>query len=99
MATSEELYARLEAEAEHCHSWSNGPGDRYSPHSHPYRKVLYCASGSITFRLEATGEEVRLGPGDRLVVEPGAVHSALVGERGVRCMEGQGRPAAGGAER
>ncbi len=27
--------------------WSNGPGDRYGAHSHPYDKVLYCAHGSI----------------------------------------------------
>ena len=27
--------------------WSNGPGDRYGAHSHPYHKVLYCARGSI----------------------------------------------------
>jgi len=65
--------------------WSNGPGDRYDAHSHPYHKVLYCALGSITFQTGA-GELV-LGPGDRLDIPPGASHAALVGPEGVRCVE------------
>ena len=96
MATSEELLAKLEAEAVDCYGWSNGPGDRYAPHSHPYRKVLYCVSGSITFRLEATGEDLTLTPGERIVIEPGVSHSALVGASGVRCLEGKARPAGEG---
>ena len=47
----DDLMARLLAEAEDCHAWSNGPGDGYAEHTHPYEKVLYCVDGSITFTL------------------------------------------------
>jgi len=67
--------------------WSNGPGDRYAPHSHGYHKVLYCASGGITFRIEPAGEAFELSPGDRLDIPPGTSHSALVGPEGVTCVE------------
>jgi quercetin dioxygenase-like cupin family protein len=69
------------------HQWSNGPGDVYGAHSHAYHKVLYCLRGSITFRLTATGEHIELHPGDRLDLEPGAEHAAVVGPRGVTCIE------------
>jgi len=36
--------------------WSNGPGDRYAAHAHPYHKVLYCAQGGVRFDLPASGE-------------------------------------------
>lgn len=84
-----ELMERLRAEAEHCYSWSNGPGDRYAAHSHSYEKVLYCVAGSITFRLEAEGRSLPLQPGDRMVLPAGTVHSALVGRQGVTCIEGR----------
>lgn len=67
--------------------WSNGPGDVYGAHSHAYHKVLYCLRGSITFRLVDTGEEIALTPGDRLDLEPGTVHAAVVGPKGVTCIE------------
>ena len=67
--------------------WSNGPGDIYTSHSHNYHKVLCCLRGSITFRLEQTGEEIELHPGDRLDIEPGTAHSAAVGSAGVECVE------------
>jgi quercetin dioxygenase-like cupin family protein len=67
--------------------WSNGPGDRYGAHSHPYHKVLYCARGSIRFDLPASGETFELRPGDRLDIPPGTQHSALVGPEGVTCVE------------
>jgi len=72
--------------------WSNGPGDRYGAHSHPYHKVLYCARGSIRFDLPASGESFDLRPGDRLDVPPGVSHSAVAGPQGVACVEAaQGR--------
>jgi quercetin dioxygenase-like cupin family protein len=69
------------------HAWSNAPGDVYAPHSHAYHKVLYCLRGSIVFRLADSGEEFELRPGDRLEIEPGTAHSAVVGPQGVTCME------------
>ncbi len=67
--------------------WSNGPGDRYAAHSHPYHKVLYCAHGSIRFDLPATGASFELRRGDRLDIPPGTEHSAAVGPQGVACVE------------
>ena len=65
--------------------WSNGPGDRYGSHSHRYRKILCCMEGSIVFHT-ADGE-LELGEGDRLILEAGVEHSAIVGPSGVRCAE------------
>ena len=85
----DELMALLRGEASGCYSWSNGPGDRYAPHSHGYEKVLYCVDGSITFVLEREGKELVLKAGDRMVLPSGTVHSAVVGEQGCTCIEGQ----------
>jgi quercetin dioxygenase-like cupin family protein len=89
VASLEELMTRLRAEAGKCYPWSNGPGDRYAPHSHDYEKVLYCVDGSITFLLEAEGRQLDLKAGDRMVLPPGTVHSAVVGPAGCTCIEGQ----------
>jgi mannose-6-phosphate isomerase-like protein (cupin superfamily) len=65
--------------------WSNGPGDTYGWHDHPYHKVLYCAEGSITFHLR--DRDVELSAGDRLDLDPGTEHAATVGRSGVTCVE------------
>ena len=89
MGRQDELMKRLQGEATGCYSWSNGPGDRYAPHSHSYEKVLYCVEGSITFVLEARGERLELKPGDRMNLAAGTVHSAVVGPQGCTCIEGK----------
>ena len=90
MAASEDLMSRLRREASGCYSWSNGPGDRYAPHSHTYEKVLYCVDGSITFLLEAQGgKRIELTSGDRMVLPAGTIHSAVVGPSGCTCIEGK----------
>jgi len=83
------LMATLRREAGSCYSWSNGPHDRYAAHSHPYEKVLYCVEGSITFVLETEGKQVDLSSGDRMVLPPGTIHSAVVGPAGCTCIEGK----------
>lgn len=65
--------------------WSNGPGDTYGWHDHPYHKVLYCLSGAITFHLP--DRDVELEAGDRLDIDPGTEHAATVGGPGVACIE------------
>ena len=85
----DDLLTRLRSEATGCYSWSNGPGDRYAPHSHNYEKVLYCVDGSITFVLEAEGRKLELKSGDRMVLAPGTIHSAVVGPAGCTCIEGK----------
>ena len=89
MADTDELMARLRAEASGCYSWSNGPGDRYAPHSHGYEKVLYCVDGSIAFVLEGQGQRLELTAGDRIVLPAGTVHAAEVGPIGCTCIEGR----------
>ena len=79
---------KLRTEASGCYSWSNGPGDRYVAHTHNFEKVLYCVDGSITFVLEDEGRRLALKPGDRMVLPPGTVHSAIVGDSGCTCIEG-----------
>jgi quercetin dioxygenase-like cupin family protein len=77
--------AAFHAEGLEPRSWSNGPGDRYTEHSHPYHKVLFCVEGSITFH---TGDgDLELRAGDRLDIEPATDHAATVGPEGVTCME------------
>ena len=88
MATLEDLMTKLKTEASGCYSWSNGPGDRYAPHSHSYEKVLYCVDGAITFTLESEGKRLELTSGDRMVLPAGTVHSAVVGPGGCTCIEG-----------
>ena len=80
---------KLRSEASGCYSWSNGAGDRYAAHTHPYEKVLYCVEGSITFVLEDEGRRLELKTGDRMVLPPGTVHSAVVGQAGCTCIEGR----------
>jgi mannose-6-phosphate isomerase-like protein (cupin superfamily) len=78
----------LSAEGLAPHWWSNEGGYRYQLHVHGYHKVLYCASGSVTLTLPATGEQFRLRPGDRVDLPPNTSHTAMVGPEGVRCVEG-----------
>jgi len=65
--------------------WGNGPGDEYGRHSHDYHKVLFCLAGSIVFHTDEG--DVSLEAGDRLDLEPGTVHGAMVGPRGCECVE------------
>ncbi|GIV96811.1 MAG: hypothetical protein KatS3mg057_1468 [Herpetosiphonaceae bacterium] len=87
--TAAALWERMVAEGLRPYSWSNGPGERYATHSHPFHKVLYVAEGSITFGLPTQGEQIELRPGDRLELPAGTVHNAVVGANGVTCLEAQ----------
>lgn len=70
------------------YAWSNGPGDRYAAHRHPYTKLLMCAEGSITFLVGRQGVPVELRPGDGFVLPPDTEHAAIVGPEGCTCLEG-----------
>ncbi len=83
-ATMQQILAE---EGLHGYRWSNAPGDVYSSHSHPYNKVIFVVSGSITFGLPDSGEEVTLQTGDRLNLPAGVSHNAVVGTQGVVCLE------------
>jgi quercetin dioxygenase-like cupin family protein len=77
---------RLATEDLQPHSWSNGPGDAYASHEHPYHKEICVVSGSIMFGLPQAGRKVTLNPGDRLDLTPSTLHEALVGKQGVVCL-------------
>lgn len=67
--------------------WSNEPEAVYGAHSHPYRKILFCVQGSITFSFPGDGQQVELKQGDRLILLPDVAHGAVVGHGGVVCIE------------
>ena len=71
--------------------WSNGPGDHYAPHEHPYTKLLICAAGSITFLVGPDASPVELRAGDGFELPPGTRHAAVVGPDGCTCVEGHRR--------
>lgn len=79
----------LEQEGLAAYRWSNGPGDVYGAHTHPYHKVIYVVRGSITFGLP--GQSIELSAGDRLELPPGTSHDAVVGPEGVACLEAHRR--------
>ncbi len=81
------LDGRLRAEGLDPGSWSNGPGDRYPAHDHPYDKVIVVRSGSIAFGIRGSADRLEVGPGDRLELPAGTAHDALVGPTGVACLE------------
>jgi hypothetical protein len=87
--TESGLDARLRAEGLDATPWSNGPGDVYAAHEHGYDKVLVVAAGSVRFGLPSPGVSgaADLGVGDRLDLPAGTRHDAVVGPRGVVCLE------------
>ncbi len=85
------LRSQMNAEGLQPRIWSNSPGDVYAPHTHAYHKVIYVLYGSITFELPDNGESAILNAGDRLDLPPGVMHSAVVGPKGVVCLEAHRR--------
>lgn len=81
------LWRLMNDEGLNPYSWSNGPFDVYSAHSHSYNKVIYVVQGSITFGLPELGKQLTLKAGDRLDLPAGVVHDARVGSQGVACLE------------
>ena len=81
------LWQRMTDEGLSPYSWSNGPHDVYSAHSHSYDKVIYVVQGSITFGLPELNQKLTLKAGDRLDLPANIVHSAIVGPQGVVCLE------------
>ncbi len=81
------LEARLTAQGLAWSSWSNQPGYRYESHVHDYDKVVVATEGSITFGLVGYGVGIVLSPGERLDLPANVEHDALVGPKGVICLE------------
>ena len=81
------LRSQLEREGFAVWRWTDGPGATYAPHSHDHDESLWVVDGEITFGAE--GSELRLGPGDRLMLPRGTVHTAHAGPRGATYLIGE----------
>ena len=87
--TERALLERLEAEGFEAFVWHDEPGADYQPHAHDHDESLWVIAGEITFG--AGGQQYRLGPGDRLMLPGGTVHTARAGRNGARYAIGQRR--------
>ena len=87
MAGRGDVERRLRSEGLEPSGWSNGPGDRYAAHDHPYDKVIAVERGLIRFGLPSSGDAIDLAAGDRLDLPAGTLHNAVVGPDGVGCLE------------
>jgi quercetin dioxygenase-like cupin family protein len=85
--TEAQLRRALEGEGLHPYRWANAPGDAYSSHVHDQHKVLYVVRGSISFGLSGEALRLQLQAGDRLELQQGTAHDAVVGPSGVVCLE------------
>jgi quercetin dioxygenase-like cupin family protein len=85
--TQSSLWRLMTDEGLSPYTWSNGPHDSYSAHSHSYDKVIYVLQGSITFGLPELAQKLALKAGDRLDLPANIVHDAIVGPQGVVCLE------------
>jgi quercetin dioxygenase-like cupin family protein len=85
--TEADLLRPLEAEGFSVFCWSDAPGASYTPHSHDHDESLWVLEGEITFG--SGGNELRLGPGDRLMLPRGTVHTARAGTQGATYLIGE----------
>jgi quercetin dioxygenase-like cupin family protein len=85
--TEAALRRRLQEEGFRVWAWTDAPGTRYAPHTHDHDESLWCVAGEITFGAE--GQSLRLGPGDRLMLPRGTVHTALAGPAGATYLVGE----------
>jgi quercetin dioxygenase-like cupin family protein len=84
------LRRHLEAEGFEVRIWRD-PADRsYAPHRHPHDESLWVVRGRIALQVE--GREVLLGPGDRVELPGGILHTARCGPDGAVYLIGQKRP-------
>ena len=81
------LEARLKAQGIEASPWSNLPGERLERQGHDYDKVVVAVEGSITFGLIGYGVGFMLTPGERLDLPAHIEHDAIVGPKGVTCLE------------
>ena len=85
--TEPALRDRLERDGFSVFQWTDDPGAHYSPHSHDHDESIWVVSGEITFGAE--GHQLHLGPGDRLMLPQGTVHTADAGPAGATYLIGE----------
>jgi quercetin dioxygenase-like cupin family protein len=82
-----ELRERLAREGYESFVWSDAPGTDYAPHHHEHDESLWVVRGEITFGVADARH--RLGPGDRLMLPAGTVHTAVAGPEGATYLIGR----------
>ena len=81
------LRQRLEAEGFGIFRWRDEAGASYAAHAHDHDESLWVLDGEITFGV--AGHEYCLGPGDRLMLPKGTVHTARAGQWGATYLIGE----------
>jgi quercetin dioxygenase-like cupin family protein len=85
--TEDVLRERLAADGFAPFAWRDPAGADYSPHQHDHDESLWVIEGEITFGVG--GKDYRLGPGDRLMLPAGTVHTARAGPAGAHYLIGE----------
>jgi quercetin dioxygenase-like cupin family protein len=81
------LTRRLQDEGFEVFRWRDDAGADYQPHAHDHDESLWVIHGEITFGVAT--ERYTLGPGDRLMLPKGTVHTAFTGTEGCLYLIGQ----------
>jgi quercetin dioxygenase-like cupin family protein len=76
------LRSALTGEGLNVSEWTDPAGTVYPVHTHDYAEVRVVVRGSLRVGLPETGEELTLGPGDRLDLPANFPHWADVGDQG-----------------
>ncbi|MDB5186351.1 MAG: Cupin domain protein [Candidatus Saccharibacteria bacterium] len=84
-SAEEELVQFLAAKNIEAKRWISESGTVFAPHVHEHDKRLWCAEGSITFKVD--GKNISLQPGDALDLPAYTVHEAIAGFMGCACYE------------
>lgn len=67
--------------------WENKPNYRYGIRSHGFDKVMFVLEGTLEITLPDTNRQLTLRSGDRIDVPAGIRYGAIVGIKGVKCIE------------
>ena len=87
MTTRVDLIAELEADGMSVVEWTDDAGTDYPEHAHRRDEVIIVLAGEISMTVR--GREHRLGPGDRLELGAGELHTANVGPSGATYLVGR----------
>jgi quercetin dioxygenase-like cupin family protein len=78
----EALRSALTGEGLSVSEWTDPSGTVYPVHTHEYAEVRVVVRGKLRIGLPETGEEIVLGPGDRLDLPAGLPHWSDVNGNG-----------------
>ena len=78
----EALRGALTGEGLSVSEWSDPSGTVYPVHTHEFPEVRVVVRGKLRIGLPESGEEILLGPGDRLDLPANVPHWADVGGNG-----------------